>query len=132
MLLTEKLRKILNSVNVGNKKIESKYAFTALYLALNSHAMRLRQAVGEVKDVYGTIIQICLHWKNGIVHPQVLPPARLLEILRMSQDSFPRDLEFPIELSEAYACLLYNIISVDVYLVKGNLVYCTRLGKILC
>ena len=85
--------------------------------------MRLRQAIGEVKDVYDTIIQICLHWKNGIVHPQVLPPAGLLEILRMSQGSFPHDLEGPIELSEAYAYLLYNIISVDVYLVKGNLVY---------
>jgi hypothetical protein len=78
MLLTKELRKILNSVNVGNKKIESKYVFTALYLVLNSHAMRLRQAVGEVKDVYDTIIQICLHWKNGIVHPQTLLPARLL------------------------------------------------------
>jgi len=123
MLLTKELRKILNSVNVGNKKIEGKYASTAFYLAVNSHAMRLRQAIGEVKDVYDTIIQICLHWKNGIVHPQVLPPAGLLEILRMSQGSFPHDLEGPIELSEAYAYLLYNIISVDVYLVKGNLVY---------
>jgi hypothetical protein len=65
MLLTKELRKILNSVNVGNKKIESKYAFTALYLALNSHAMRLRRTIGEVKDVYDTIIQICLHWKMG-------------------------------------------------------------------
>jgi hypothetical protein len=50
MLLTKELRKILNSFNVGNKKMESKYAFTALYLVLNSHAMRLRQAIGEVKD----------------------------------------------------------------------------------
>jgi len=88
--------------------------------------MRLRQAIGKVKDVYDTIIQICLHWKNGIVHPQVLPPARLLEILRMSEDSFSHDLEVPIELSEAYAYLLY-IISVYVYLVKGNLVYSVQI-----
>jgi hypothetical protein len=52
MLLTNELRKILNSVNVGNKKVESKYAFNALYLAVNSHAMRLPQAKGEVKEVY--------------------------------------------------------------------------------
>jgi hypothetical protein len=51
MLLTKELRKILNSVNVGNEKFESKYAFTAFYLVLNSHVMRLRQAIGEVKDV---------------------------------------------------------------------------------
>jgi len=123
MLLPKELRTILNSLNVGNKKTEDTYASTALYLAVNSHAMRLHQAIGEVKNVYDTIILICLHWKNGIVHPQVLPAARLLEILRMSQDSFPHDLEVPIELSETYAYLLYTIISVDVFLVKGNLVY---------
>jgi len=130
MLLTKELRKILNSVNVGNKKIEGKYASTAVYLAVNSHAMRLHQAIGEVKDVYDTIIQICLHWKNGIVQPRVLPPARLLEILRMSQNSFPHDLEVPIELSEAYAYLLYNI-SVNVYLVKGNLVYSVQIPLVM-
>jgi len=54
MLLTKELRKILNSVNVGIKKIEGKYAPTALYLAVNSHAMRFRQAISEVKDVYDT------------------------------------------------------------------------------
>ena len=58
MLLTKELRKILDSVNVRNKKIEGKYASTALYLAVNSHAMRLRQAIGEVKDVYDTIIDM--------------------------------------------------------------------------
>jgi len=39
MLLTKELRKILDSVNVRNKKIEGKYASTALYLAVNSHAV---------------------------------------------------------------------------------------------
>jgi len=48
MLLTKELRKSLNFVNVGSKKIVGKYASTALYLAVNSHAMRLRQAIGEV------------------------------------------------------------------------------------
>jgi hypothetical protein len=49
----------------------------------------------------------------------------------MSQDSFPRDLEVPIELSEAYTNLLYNIISVDVYLVRGNLVYSVQIPLVM-
>jgi len=44
-------------------------------------------------------------------------------MLRISQDSFPRDLEVPVMLSEAYAYVLFDIISVDVYLVGNNLVY---------
>jgi hypothetical protein len=49
----------------------------------------------------------------------------------MSQDSFLRDLEVPIELSEAYAYLLYNIICADVYLVKGNLVCSVQIPLVM-
>jgi hypothetical protein len=36
----------------------------------------------------------------------MLSPGRLIEILKNSQDSFQRDLEVPVELSEAYAYVL--------------------------
>jgi hypothetical protein len=65
-LLTKELRKILNSVNVGNKKIEGKYASTALYLAVNWHAIRLRQAIGEVKDVYDNHTDMLTLEKMGL------------------------------------------------------------------
>jgi len=103
LILTKELHKILNFVNVGNKNIENKYALSTLLLALNDHAARILQAIEEVKDVYNAVIQACLHWRNGIVRPQVLSRVRLMEILKISQDSFPRDLEVPVELSEAYA-----------------------------
>jgi hypothetical protein len=131
LILTKELYKILNFVNDGNKKVENKYALTALLLALHDHAMRIRQAIGEVKNVYNTVIQVCLHWKNGIVQPQVLSPVRLMEILKISQDSFPRDLEVPVEMSKAYAYLLYNIVNVEVYLVKGNLVYTSEVPFVI-
>jgi hypothetical protein len=96
LALTKELHRILHFINVGNNKIENRYAFTSLFLALNGHAMRIRQAIEEVKDVYNMIIQVCLHWRNGIVQPQVLPPSRLIQILKISQDSFPRGLEVPV------------------------------------
>jgi len=123
LALMSELHKILNFINVGNRRIVNKYALTSLLLTLNDHATRIRQAIGEVRDVYNAIIQVCSHWRNGIIHPQVLPPSQLIQILRVSQDSFPRDLEVPVMLSEAYAYVLVDIISVDVYLVGNNLVY---------
>lgn len=57
---------------------------------------------------------MCLNSKNGIVQPQVLSPDRLIEILKISQGSFPCDLEVPVVLSEAYAYVLYDIVSADV------------------
>jgi CO dehydrogenase/acetyl-CoA synthase alpha subunit len=38
MVLTRELHKILNSVNVGNEKVESKYTITALLLTMSDHA----------------------------------------------------------------------------------------------
>jgi hypothetical protein len=54
-----------------------------------------------------------------------------MEILKISQDSFPRDLEVPVELSEDYVYFLYNIVNVEVYLVKGNLVYIVEVPLVM-
>jgi hypothetical protein len=48
LTLTKELHKIVNFVNVENKKIENIYALTALLLALNDHATRIWQAIEEV------------------------------------------------------------------------------------
>jgi hypothetical protein len=67
LTLTNELHKFLNFLNVGNKKIEIRYTFTALLLALNEHAMRILQAAEEDRDVYNTVTQVCLHWRKGII-----------------------------------------------------------------
>jgi len=131
LTLTKELHKILNFLNVGNKKIENRYTFTALLLALKDHAMRIRQAIEEGKDVYNTVIQVCLYWRNGIIQPQVLPPSRLIQILKINQDSFPRDLEVPVVLSEAYAYVLFDTANIDVYLVENNLVYTVQVPLVM-
>jgi hypothetical protein len=41
LTLTRELHRILNFINVGNKKIENRYALTALLLILNDHAARI-------------------------------------------------------------------------------------------
>jgi hypothetical protein len=49
----------------------------------------------------------------------------------MSQDSFLHDLEVPVVLSEAYAYVLFDIFSVDVYLVENNLVYTVEVPMVI-
>jgi hypothetical protein len=70
--LTRELHQIMKFINVGNKKIENRYALTALLLTLNDNATRIRQATVDGRVVYNTVIQVCLHWRNGIIQPQVL------------------------------------------------------------
>ena len=61
------------------------------------------------------------------MQPQMLPPGRLIQILEIRQDSFPRGLEVPVVLSEAYVYVLFDIVKVDVYLVENNLVYTVQI-----
>jgi hypothetical protein len=130
LTLAGELQEILEFMNVRNKKIEIRYALIALLLTLNDHVMRIRQAV-EVRDVYDTVIQVYLHGKSEIMQPQVLSPIRLMQILEMSKDSFPRYLEIRVALSEAYAYVLFDTVSVDVYFVEHNLVYSVRVPLVM-
>jgi len=93
--------------------------------------MRIHQAIEEVTNVYNRVIQVCLHWRNEIIRPHILPPSRLIQILKISQDSFLRDLEFPFVLSEAYAYVLFDSVSVDVYFVENSLVYTVQVPLVM-
>jgi hypothetical protein len=77
-ILTSDLHKILKFINVGTKTIENKHALTAVSLTMSDHAARIRQAIEEVRYVSNIAIQVCLHWRNGIIQPQVLPPSLLI------------------------------------------------------
>jgi hypothetical protein len=61
----------------------------------------------------------------------MLPPSRLIQILKINQDSFLRDLKVPVVLSEVYAYVLFDVVSVDVYLVKNNLVYTVQVPLVM-
>jgi hypothetical protein len=67
LTLTWELHKIPKFINVGNKKIENRYALTSLLLTLNDNAKRIRQATVDVRDVHNTVIQVSLHWRNGFI-----------------------------------------------------------------
>ena len=68
--------------------------------------------------------------EGGIIQ-QVLPPSRLIQIMKISQGSFPRHLEVPVVLSEPYACVLFDIVSVDVYLIQNNLVHTVQVPLVM-
>jgi len=131
LTLIRELHKILKFINVGNKKIENRYALTAILLTLNDHATRICQAIEEVRGAYNTVIQVCLRWRNGIIHLQILPPSRLIQILKISRDIFLRDQEVPVVLSEAYAYVVFDIFSVDVCLVENKLVYTVQVPLVM-
>jgi hypothetical protein len=127
MILEKGLQDIKNFINEENGELKRKYTYTSMLMVLNDHAIQLQRALEEVKDEYDIIIQSCLSAKTGVLQPRVLSPNHMIEVLKKSRDSFPRDLQAPVPLSDASAYLLINILAVDVYIVGNNLVYIVRI-----
>jgi hypothetical protein len=123
MILEKGLQEITKFINKGNGEIREKYAHTAMLVALNDHAIQIERALKELKDEYDILIQSCLSATQGIMQPQVLSPIRLIEILKSSQDSFPRDLQVPITLSAAHLYEIISIVSIEVYILNDRFVY---------
>jgi hypothetical protein len=125
LILEKGLQDIKKFITKDNGEIKRQYTYTSMLVILNDHAIRIQRALEEAKDEYN-IIQSCLNAKNGIVQPQVLSPNHMIDILRSSQDLFPHDFQVPVQLSEACAYLLLNIIATESYIVESNLVYIVK------
>jgi hypothetical protein len=64
-----------------------------------------------------------MHAQGGKVHPQIVPPRMLIESLRDSQASFPRDTVLPFTLSMDSTSVVYKVCDVQVYIQNGRLSY---------
>jgi hypothetical protein len=60
---------------------------------------------------------------KGVMQPQILSPTHLIQVLKDSQNSFPRDLQVPSPLSEVYSYQLINIATIELYILDYKLVY---------
>jgi hypothetical protein len=121
--LEKGLDEIKKFINHENGEIRQKYSYTAMLVALNDHAIQIQRALEEVKNEYDILIQSCMNAHKGVMQPQILSPSHLMQVLKDSQDSFPRDLQVPTPLSEVYTYQLINIVTVEVYIVDDKMVY---------
>jgi hypothetical protein len=125
-ILQKGLNDVKEFINHENGEIKEKYTYTAMLVALNDQTIQIQRALEEVKDEYDILIQSSLYARQGILQPQVLSPSHLLNILKNSHESFPRDLQVPLTLSDANLYQLFNIIGVEAYMVNTNLVYVVK------
>jgi hypothetical protein len=126
MVLEKGLQDIREFINEENGELKKRYSYTSMLVALNDQAIQIQRTLEEVRNEYDVILQSCLSAKGGIIQPQVLSPSHMIQTLRSSQDSFPRDLQVPIQLSEAYTYLLINILSKETYIMGNNLMYIVK------
>ena len=90
---------------------------------IEKHITQVNNALALLQRNVDLLLDSVLHAQAGKVQPQIVPPKLLLQSLRESQASFPRDTILPFALSADSASLVYKVCDVQVYIQNGRLSY---------
>jgi hypothetical protein len=90
---------------------------------IEKHITRVNNALILLQRNLDLLLDSVLHAQGGKVCPQIVPPKMLIESLRESQASFPRDIVLPFALSTDSTSIVYKVCDVQVYIQNGKLSY---------
>lgn len=121
------LEEMAKHVNEQDGEIKGMFTAYCLLLAINEHVMQLNRAIDECRREYEILIDAVLNSQKGVIQPQLVSPAQILEQVKINQADMPSDLSLPIPTSATYQHLLLRIASIDVFLRDHFLVYVIRL-----
>jgi hypothetical protein len=90
---------------------------------IDKHITQVNIALNLLQRNVDLLLNSVLHAQTGKVQPQLVPSKLLLESLRESQGSFPRDTLLPFTLSPDLTSLVYRVCEVQVFIHNGRLSY---------
>jgi hypothetical protein len=96
--------------------------FEAIFM-IEKHITQVNNALTLLQRNIDLLLDSVLHAQVGKVQPQIVPPKRLLESLRESRASFPRDTILPFALSADSTSLVYKVCDVQVCIQNCRLSY---------
>jgi len=114
-------------VNEQDREIKELFTAYSLLLTINEHAAQLNTAIDECHREYEILIDAVVNSQKGVIHPQLITSAQILEQVKISQADMPSDLSLHIPTSATYQHLLLRIVSIDVFLTGRFLVYVIHL-----
>jgi len=76
--------------------------------------MQLNRTIGKCRTEYEILIDAVVNSQKGVIQPQLVTAAQILEQIKINQADMPSDLSFPIPTSATYQHLLLRIASNDV------------------
>ena len=86
--------------HVNGQDVEIKmFTVYSLFLTINEHAMQLNRATDEYGKEYEILVDAVINSQKGVIQPQLIKPAQILEQVKHSQADMPSDLSVPIPTS---------------------------------
>jgi hypothetical protein len=100
------------NMNLVNTKIE-----------VERHILKVTSAMNALQLKLDLLIDSVMHAQKGMLQPQVISPATLMESLMKSAPAFPKDTSLPLPISKDSAYLLFRLCELQMYMKNGMLVY---------
>ena len=125
--LARGMEEIAKRVNSQDGRIKDMFTAYSLLLTIDVHIIQLNGAIDECRREYKILIDAVIDSQRGVIQPQLITPAQILEQVKLSRADMPGDLSLPIQMSAPYQYLLLRIVNFDVFLKGKFLVYVIRL-----
>ena len=103
--LSKGLEEMAKHVNAQDGEIKEMFTAYLLLLTINEHALQLNRAIDECRREYEILIDAVIDSQRGVIQPQLITPAQILEQVKHSQADMPSDLSLPIPTSATYQYL---------------------------
>ena len=120
--LSKGLEGMVKHVNERDGEIKEMFTALSLRLTINEHAMQLNRAIEKCQREYKVLIDAVIDSQKGVIQPQLISAAQILEQFNTCQADLPSDLSLPILASATYLNLLLRIVNIDVFL-RGQFLY---------
>jgi hypothetical protein len=85
---------------------------------IQKHITQVSNALSILQRNTDLALESVLRAQSGSMQPQIVPPKSLLESLKDSQSSFPRDIILPFLWSKDTSSIIYNVCKMQVYFPK--------------
>jgi len=84
-------------------------------IEVEGHILKVGKAMQSLKRNIDLLIDSVVHAQKGVLQPQIISPATLMETLIKSVSAFPKDTALPIPMCKDSAQLLIRLYELQVY-----------------
>jgi len=119
-LLKEGINRITMYMNNLKAETNEKMSLFGAKIEIEGHILRVNNAMQTLQRNHDLLIDSVVHAQKGVLQPQIISPATLMETIIKSVSAFAKDTASPIPMSKDSAHLLVRLYELQVYTKNGE------------
>ena len=122
-ILKEGVRKVTDYMNVLKSETNANLNLISAKIEVEGHLAKVSRAMNALQRDLDILIDSVINGQKGVLQPQIVSPATLMDSLIKSSLAFPKDTTLPFPLSKDSTHFLFRLCNLQVYIKNGILGY---------